>query len=146
MSGRLQILVSSVNKDVHELPDKMNIETDAVIVNQLVGTKGESKDETFEAGTKMIRAFIRCEKGVGLSRNTALSKADSELIHFGDDDIIYDKGYSDKIVKEFILAGVQRAGDQQQKRGGKGDDHELVRIGVAQKALLRVLHDGILEC
>lgn len=101
MSGRLQILVSSVNKDVHELPDKMNIETDAVIVNQLVGTKGESKDETFEAGTKTIRAFIRCEKGVGLSRNTAISKADSELIHFGDDDIIYDKGYSDKIIKEF---------------------------------------------
>ena len=53
MSGRLQILVSSVNKDVHGLPDKMNIETDAVIVNQLVGTDGESKDEVFEtkAGT-----------------------------------------------------------------------------------------------
>lgn len=101
MSGRLQILVSSVNKDVHKLPDKMNIETDAVIVNQLIGTEGTSKDETFEVGAKTIHAFDRCEKGVGLSRNTALSKADSELIHFGDDDIIYDDGYSEKIIKEF---------------------------------------------
>ena len=101
MSGRLQILVSSVNKDVHGLPDKMNIETDAVIVNQLVGTDGESKDEVFETKAGTIRAYTRCEKGVGLSRNTALSKADSELIQFGDDDIIYDSGYSDKIIKEF---------------------------------------------
>ena len=93
MSGRLQILVSSVNKDVHELPDKMNIETDAVIVNQLVGTGGESKDEVFETKAGTICAYTRCEKGVGLSRNTALSKSDSEIIQFGDDDIIYDSGY-----------------------------------------------------
>jgi len=101
MSGRLQILVSSVNKDVHKLTDKMNIETDAVIVNQLIGVEGTSKDEVFETGGKTVRAFDRCEKGVGISRNTALSKADSELIHFGDEDIIYDSGYSDKIIKEF---------------------------------------------
>lgn len=101
MSGRLQILVSSVNKDVHELPDKMNIETDAVIVNQLVGTGGESKDEVFETKAGTICAYTRCEKGVGLSRNTALSKSDSEIIQFGDDDIIYDSGYSEKIIKEF---------------------------------------------
>ena len=101
MSGRLQILVSSVNKDVHELPDKMNIETDAVIVNQIIGVDGTAKDEVFETKAGTVRAFERCEKGVGLSRNTALSKADSELIHFGDDDIVYDSGYSEKIIKEF---------------------------------------------
>lgn len=101
MSGRLQILVSSVNKDVHELPVKMNIETDAVIVNQIIGRDGSSRDEVFEVDGKKIRAFERLEKGVGLSRNTALAGADSELIHFGDDDIVYDRGYSDKIEKEF---------------------------------------------
>ena len=101
MSGRLQILVSSVNKDVHKLPGKMNIETDAVIVNQIIGKDGEAKDEVFESGGNKIRVFERNEKGVGLSRNTALSAADSELIHFGDDDIVYDSGYSKRIEKEF---------------------------------------------
>ena len=35
MSDRLEILISAVNKAVEELPHKMKIETDAVIVNQI---------------------------------------------------------------------------------------------------------------
>ena len=33
-SIKVQVLLSAVNQDIRKLPEKMNIETDAVIVNQ----------------------------------------------------------------------------------------------------------------
>ncbi len=104
---RLQILISAVNKDPEELIGSMNLGCDAVIVNQLIGDFDEKikKDgdqdyiqlfEGFEA-----RVITRREKGVGLSRNTALEASDHELIQFGDDDIVYDDGYVSKVIAEF---------------------------------------------
>ncbi len=100
---RLQILVSAVNKAAEQLPEKMNIESDAVIVNQIIGddVKGENVDSETEYKGNSIRILTRYEKGVGRSRNAALDQADHELIQFGDDDIVYDKGYADRIVEEF---------------------------------------------
>ncbi len=99
--SRLQILVSSVDKDASDMPAQMNIESDAVIVNQIIGTTGNNNDSEFEYKEHRIHVFDRLEKGVGLSRNTALEKSDHEIIQFGDDDIVYDEGYADKILKEF---------------------------------------------
>ncbi len=103
--NRLQILISSVNKNAKELPAQMKIETDAVIVNQLIGDDAplgvEASDESFEYDGHDIKVLNRKEKGVGLSRNTALENSDHELIQFGDDDIIYDDGYSERIIAEF---------------------------------------------
>ena len=45
---RLQILVSAVNKDAQKLPEAMNIESDAVIVNQLIGQDENSCAEESE--------------------------------------------------------------------------------------------------
>ncbi len=104
---RLQILISAVNKDPEELIGSMNLGCDAVIVNQLIGdydekaVKGADNDciklfKDYEA-----RVMNRREKGVGLSRNTALLASDHELIQFGDDDIVYDDGYVSRVVSEF---------------------------------------------
>lgn len=103
--SRLQILVSAVNKDAEKLPGMMNIESDAVIVNQIIGEDYDGSDEGSEkeisfCGNK-VRILTRFEKGVGLSRNTAFEASDSEIIQFGDDDIVYDKGYSQRVLDEF---------------------------------------------
>ncbi len=104
---RLQILISAVNKDPEELIGSMNLDSDAVIVNQLIG---DYEDKAVEEGNYdyiqafkdyEVRIIHRREKGVGLSRNTALENADHELIQFGDDDIVYDDGYVSKVVAEF---------------------------------------------
>lgn len=104
----LQILVSSVNKDAEKLIQEMNIQTDAIIVNQV-----QKKDGEFEFSSNIedernyfysgfsIKVFNRKEKGVGLSRNTALEASDHDLIQFADDDIVYDRGYPELVVKEF---------------------------------------------
>jgi len=115
----LQILISAVNKDVSLMPKRMNLESDAVIVNQLIGEKAPigddsqelngdvaygaamEKDSSFSYEEHEVRVITRREKGVGLSRNTALEAADKEIIQFGDDDIVYSRGYADKILSEF---------------------------------------------
>ena len=104
---RLQILISAVNKDPEELIGNMNLDCDAVIVNQLIGEDhdadkpGERQDYIQEFKDYKARVICRAEKGVGLSRNTALENADHELIQFGDDDIVYDDGYVQKVIAEF---------------------------------------------
>ena len=90
---RLQILVSAVNKNAAKLPEMMNIESDAVIVNQIIGEAGqefvnvpsELEEVIYENN---IRILNRHEKGVGLSRNTAFNISDHEIIQFADDDIV----------------------------------------------------------
>jgi glycosyltransferase involved in cell wall biosynthesis len=104
---RLQILISAVNKDPKELIGSMNLDCDAVIVNQLIGDPGEKAKKDADQDCVQLfddyeaRVITRREKGVGLSRNTALEASDHELIQFGDDDIVYDEGYADKIIAEF---------------------------------------------
>ncbi len=103
--NRLQILVSAVNKDPQKLLETMNIQSDAVVVNQLIGEKAptdiQEGDETLEFRGHKALILNRREKGVGRSRNTAFDHSDHEIIQFGDDDIVYDDGYADRILKEF---------------------------------------------
>ncbi len=103
--NRLQILVSAVNKDPHRLINSMDIASDAIIVNQLIGDEVPAGvvpgDQEYEFDEFKARILNRQEKGVGLSRNTALEAADHEIIQFGDDDIVYDEGYAETIVAEF---------------------------------------------
>ena len=104
-NDRLEILISSVNKDPEKLSGIMGLESDAVIVNQLIGDDCPdgvlAGEKSFDFNGHLIRSFTMREKGVGLSRNTALDKADHEIIQFGDDDIIYDPGYAARIISEF---------------------------------------------
>ena len=101
MPERLQILVSAVNKDIDSLLTDMNIQTDGVIVNQIIGRSAENTDEVQEYAGKAIWILQRNEKGVGLSRNTALEYSDHEIIQFADDDIVYEDGYEREVLDEF---------------------------------------------
>ncbi len=93
-----ELLVSCVKKDAHELAEKMNIASDAVIVSQLEETESE---EVFDHGDNKIRAYKLTSKGVGLNRNTCLEKSDADIVLFSDEDIVYDEGYEAKVLKEF---------------------------------------------
>ncbi|MBR6149680.1 MAG: glycosyltransferase family 2 protein [Lachnospiraceae bacterium] len=94
---RLQVLVSAMHADARELAEKMNLQTDALIVNQC----DHYAYETFERNGRSIRCLSMAERGVGLSRNTALMRADAELCLFGDEDIVYEPGYEKTILEEF---------------------------------------------
>lgn len=93
----VQILASVVDKDPRVLAEEMHIETDAVIVNQC----SRYGVETFDYKGKKIRVIHMAERGVGLSRNTALMRADGDICLFSDQDIVYETGYEQKILQAF---------------------------------------------
>ena len=93
----MQVLVAAVDKDVDALAGQMNLETEAVIVNQC---DSFGYREYLHKGKK-IRCFSMKERGVGLNRNTALMHAGREILLFSDEDIVFYPGYHRTVLKAF---------------------------------------------
>ena len=94
---KLQVLISTMNQKDFSLLERMNIQTDAIIINQC--DKYEVK--FFDYKGNKIKWFSLNEKGVGLSRNTALFHADGDILLFADDDVVYNENYEKIILDEF---------------------------------------------
>lgn len=93
----VQVLVSTMHQTDYSLLDKMNIQTDAIIVNQC----DRNEIEEFEYKGNNIKWLSLKERGVGLSRNTALMRADADILLFADDDIVYEDGFEQKVIDFF---------------------------------------------
>ena len=93
----LQLLVAAMNKEPLELAREMQLDSDAIVVSQ-----GEhyAYEELSYKGYK-IRYFAMAERGVGLSRNTSLLRAEGDIILFADEDIVYREGYEAVVLQEF---------------------------------------------
>lgn len=73
-----------------------NITSKNIIINQ---TDNNDKHFDFSDGEKEIYSFN--EKGVSKSRNRLLEKADSDIVIFADDDMIYNDNYEKVIEEEY---------------------------------------------
>ncbi len=93
----LQLLVSAVHQEPRRLAEKMNIGSDAIIINQC---DTNAYDEWQYRG-HAIRAYSFAEKGVGLSRNNALLRADHDISLFADEDIVYTDDYEKRVLQAF---------------------------------------------
>lgn len=94
---KVQVLVSAMNQNPFKLAEKMNISSDAIIINQC----DKEGFEAFEKSGREIKCYSFPERGVGKSRNHALMRADRDICLFSDEDIVYEKDYEDKIISEF---------------------------------------------
>lgn len=94
---KLQFLVSTVNEDVRTLAERMNLQADAIIVNQC----GENAYQEYDWKGCRIQCYSFAERGVGLSRNNCLMRAQEELCMFADEDIIYRPGAARAVTAEF---------------------------------------------
>lgn len=94
---RLQTLVATMYQKDHSLLDKMNIQSDAIVINQC----DKNLIEEFEYKGYKIQWYSLNERGVGLSRNTALMRADADILLFADEDLVYEDGYADKVLDCF---------------------------------------------
>lgn len=94
---KLQVLVAAVNQESDTLAEKMNLETEAVIVNQC----GRYEYKEYQHRGRLIRCFSMAERGVGLSRNTALLHGEGEICLFSDEDIEFYPGYEKKVLDAF---------------------------------------------
>jgi glycosyltransferase involved in cell wall biosynthesis len=94
---KLQVLVSAVGEEVSTLAERMHLESDAIIINQ---TDNVGYEEYTHNGRR-IQCYNFNEKGVGLSRNNALMRAEADIILFSDEDIMYEKGYEKRVLDAF---------------------------------------------
>lgn len=94
---QLTLLISSLNNDVDELINKMNISSCAVIVNQC-----DKEDETvIEKDYDRIKVINSKGRGVGNNRNLCIDNSFGDIVLFADDDIVYDEGYEELVINEF---------------------------------------------
>lgn len=93
----VQVLVAAMHQEDKSLPERMNIQTDAIIANQCTHN---SVEEFYWNGHK-IRYLNFAERGVGLNRNNALMRAEGDICLFADDDMRYCDGYAEMIVGAF---------------------------------------------
>lgn len=95
---KVQLLVAAMNQDPRSLAEKMNISSDAIIINQC-----DREDyEDFAWRGREVKCFSFPERGVGKSRNRAFARADRDICLFSDEDIVYEDGYEEKIAAEFL--------------------------------------------
>lgn len=94
---KVQVLISTVNPNPKGLIEKMNIQTDAIIVCQC---KKNGYEEVIK-NDRIIRIFSFDENGVGLSRNNCLQRSTADIILFADDDEILIDNYEQKIIDAF---------------------------------------------
>ena len=67
---KLQVLVSCMHQQDYSLLEKMNIQTDAIIINQC----DINKFEDIKYRNNLVKFISLNERGVGKSRNNALLK------------------------------------------------------------------------
>ncbi|MCM1192308.1 MAG: glycosyltransferase family 2 protein, partial [Acetatifactor muris] len=93
----LQLLVAAVNREPEELAEEMRIDSDAVIVSQ----GDHYRYEELAWRGHRLRFFSMAERGVGLSRNFSLQRADADVVLFADEDIIYEPDYAKTVLEAF---------------------------------------------
>lgn len=118
MAQNVQILIAAVNQEPTKLIKQMNIQSDAILVNQcdryevesitvnIAGNQhGDEKlntDKNCDVDkSPTLQVYHMAERGVGLSRNTALMRATGDICLFSDQDIIYEDGYEEAMLREF---------------------------------------------
>lgn len=94
---KVQVLVASMNQNDHSLIQKMNLQSDAIIVNQC----NENKFEVINYNNNLIKILSLNERGVGLSRNNALMRATADICLFADEDLTYVDEYKEIVINAF---------------------------------------------
>lgn len=94
---RIQVLVATMHQTDHSLLEKMNIQTDAIIINQC----DRNDYEEFSYNGHTIRFISTIQRGLSRSRNMALSYADGDICLIADDDIRYVDGYESIVRNAF---------------------------------------------
>lgn len=106
---KVEVLASVMNTTLPETVEHMNLQSDAVIINQcdrlayeemkIAGHGGSAEADPREE--YLIRYYSFPERGIGRSRNEAILRAEDDICLFSDADIVYEDGYEAAILAEF---------------------------------------------
>ena len=94
---RVEVLASVMNQDMAALAERMQLDSDAVIINQC--DRLDCAEMDYQG--HRVRFFSFPQRGIGRSRNAAIERADGDICLFSDEDIVYEAGYAEAIREEF---------------------------------------------
>lgn len=93
----IEVLVSTMHQKNTDLIEKMNLQSDAIIINQT-----DVHDyQQCTRGEHRIKFYSFAERGVGLSRNCALMRATADICILADDDMVFEDGYCATVQQVF---------------------------------------------
>ena len=97
--SEVEVLVTTMNQSDFSKYTQMNLQTDAVIANQ-VGIDKYSEKNINDHKVKLIST---CTRGLSRNRNIAMAYAsqNDDFILFADDDLVFNDGYEQLILEEF---------------------------------------------
>ncbi len=95
--SKLEVLCATMHQKDFSKIKEMNIQSDIIFANQ---ADRNSYDEIVFNGYK-ARMITTTQRGVGRNRNIGLLYATADICLFADDDVIYTKGYREKIIDAF---------------------------------------------
>ena len=99
---KVEVLASVMNASLRETVQHMNLQSDAVIINQCDRLGQEEMQISQENGeARTIRFYSFPDRGFGRSRNEAILRAEGDICLFSDADIVYEDGYETAILAEF---------------------------------------------
>lgn len=96
---KLQVLVSTMSQRDYSLLEKMNIDSDAIVINQC----HEISDNEIQYNGWKVKWINDLERGLSKSRNLALKYATGDVCVLADDDLEYVENYRDLIIEQFKL-------------------------------------------
>lgn len=97
---KIQTLVVTVDQTDHSLPERMNLQTDAVIGNQCAS----DCVETLSYQGNRVTYYNTAQRGVGRNRNLVLEKSDADICILADDDLRFLDGYPERMKEAMTLA------------------------------------------
>ncbi|WP_214891639.1 glycosyltransferase family A protein [Exiguobacterium sp. s142] len=95
---KLEVLISTMYQTgFSKLIRKMKIKSDAIFINQ----SDSFEYSCINNNNNNIKIFTFPERGIGLSRNNALMRAEGDICLLADDDVILDENYYEIIIKAY---------------------------------------------
>lgn len=140
-----QLLVATMHQKNNSIYECMNIHSDAIVVNQC----DRFACNTEKRGGFDLQTYCLNERGVGLSRNTALMRATADIIEFADDDMIFTDTHREDVLREFekhpeadaILFSISSLNPDRPvlkiKKFGRVSKAEALKYGCARLAVRR---------
>lgn len=94
-----QVLVATMHQKDYSLLEKMNINTNAIVINQC----DKNSNDEIQKNYGKVKWFNSSDRGLSKSRNMALKHATGDICVLADDDLEYVENYSDLIIEQFKL-------------------------------------------
>ena len=144
---KIQVLVATMNQTDHSLIQKMNIQSDAVVINQC----NSDSCQSFEYSGYSILWINSSERGLSRSRNLALKNSTADICVICDDDELLSNNYPEMIENaynnlkdaDFVAFNINRIGWSEQERKfekplkiGKFKTYSSVHITFKRKSII----------